>query len=329
MTLWVVLILLCFVALAFLVWPLYRSAGRLTPLLATIIVLAVGLSAALYHTIGHPGVPSGAGSGPDVDEMVASLEKRLQESPDDVDGWLMLGRSYESMKQYDKAVAAIEKAVALEKGQNAQTLVALGITLMESQRGEISDRTTKLFESALSLQPDNPNALFYGGAAAAERGDTALAADRWEILKAMDAPPEIQDLLQRKINEWRGLPPPPAPEKSEGAIVSINLSVSQAASSGLPADATVFVIARDPAAPSPPIAVTRLRLAQLPLTVTLGDSDAMVAGRPLSGFSTFEVVARVSISGTPMAQSGDWSGSSLVDTSEGHSIDLLIDQKVP
>jgi len=160
MTLWVLLVLLCFVALAFLVWPLYRNAGRLTPLLATIIVLTVGLSAGLYHNIGHPGVPSGAGSSPDVDEMVASLEKRLQESPDDVDGWLMLGRSYQSMQQYDKAIAAIEKAVALEKGQNAQALVALGITLMESQHGEISDRAAKLFENALGLEPDNPNALF-------------------------------------------------------------------------------------------------------------------------------------------------------------------------
>ncbi len=78
MTLWGVLILLCFAALAFVVWPLYRSAGRLTPVLAAVITLTVGLSAALYHRIGQPGVPSGAGTMPDVGEMVASLEKRLE-----------------------------------------------------------------------------------------------------------------------------------------------------------------------------------------------------------------------------------------------------------
>jgi len=323
------MILLLFVALAFIVWPLYRSSRRLTSLLGAVIVLAVGLSTGLYHYIGQPGVPSGAGSSPDGDEMVVALEKRLKETPEDVDGWLMLGRSYQSMKRFDKAISAFEKAVALEKGEDAQTLVALGIVLMESQGGEISGRAAQLFENALATEPTNPNALFYGGAAAAQRDEPALAADRWEILMGLDAPPEIQDLLQRKINEWRGLPPPAPPEEGEAAIVSINLTMSDAALSELPADATVFVIARDPAQPSPPIAVSRRRLSELPMTVTLGDSDAMVAGRPLSVFSKFEVVARVSVSGAPMAQSGDWSGSLLVDTSDRHTIDLLIDQKVP
>ncbi len=329
MTLWVIMILLFFAALAFVVWPLYRGSRRLTSLLAAVIVLAVGLSAGLYHYIGQPGVPSGAGSSPDGDEMVVALEKRLKETPEDVDGWLMLGRSYQSMKRFDKAISAFEKAVALEKGEDAQTLVALGIALMESQGGEISDRAAKLFEIALTTEPANPNALFYGGAAAAQRGEPALAADRWEILKGLDAPPEIQDLLQRKINEWRGLPPPTQSQESPGALVSINLSVSAAALQELPADATVYVIARDPAQPSPPIAVTRRRLAELPVIVTLSDRDAMVAGRPLSGFSELEIVARVSISGTPMAQSGDWSGSLLINADNQQTVNLVIDQKVP
>jgi peptidoglycan/LPS O-acetylase OafA/YrhL len=70
MTLWLVFVLLCFLALAFLVWPLYRSSGRLTSVLAVVIVVTIGLSAALYHFIGNPGIPTGAGSTPPVDDMI-------------------------------------------------------------------------------------------------------------------------------------------------------------------------------------------------------------------------------------------------------------------
>jgi len=209
--------------------------------------------------------------------------------------------------------------------------VALAIVLMEQQGGQISDRSTSLFENALALQPSNPNALFYAGGAAAQRGDTALAADRWEMLLQQNAPPEIQELLQRKINEWRGLPPPTVAQEVEQAaeILSVRLSVSDAAAAELPADATVYVIARDPAQPSPPIAVSPRRLADLPLVVSLSDANAMVPGRPLSGFAELEIVARVSLSGQPMAQSGDWFGSLVVASDTTETIDLVIDQKTP
>lgn len=329
MTLWIVLILLCLLALAFVVWPLYQSSGRLTSVLAIVIVVTVGLSAALYQRIGSPGIPSGAGSEPAVNEMVVALQKRLDKSPNDVDGWILLGRSYQSMQQYDEAIAALEKAVGLEQGQNAETLVTLGIALLEQQRGEASARSSKLFENALALDPDSQNALFYAGGAAASRGDTALAADRWEKLLAQDAPPEIRELLQSKISEWRGVPPPTPHQALPDTVIAINLSISDAALSDLPADATVYVIARDPAQPSPPIAVVPRRLTELPMVVTLGDINAMVEGRPLSGFTDLELIARVSISGSPMAQSGDWSGTSRVNTNDAKLIDLIIDQKVP
>ena len=77
MTLWVILVVLLFAALAFVVLPLYRSSGKLTLLLAGVILFAAGLSASLYHRIGHPGVLSGAGSMPDVNEGMALLAERL------------------------------------------------------------------------------------------------------------------------------------------------------------------------------------------------------------------------------------------------------------
>jgi cytochrome c-type biogenesis protein CcmH len=331
MTLWIILAVLCLAALAFVVWPLYRSSGKLTPVLAAVIALTVGLSAVLYNEIGQPGVPSGAGSMPDADEVVNSLAKRLEENPEDVNGWILLGRSYQSMQQYDEAITAFEHALKLEQGQNAQTMVALGIVLMESQGGQSTNRSSSLFENALALEPNNPNALFYAGSAAANSGNIALAADRWEVLLGLDPPPEIRELLRRKVGEWRGLPPPVVEQQAAptDSIVSLNLSLSAAAAAVLPADATLYVIARDPGQPSPPIAVAPLRLADLPVRIDLSDRNAMVAGRPLSGFAEFEVVARVSLSGSPAAQSGDWSGALIVSANSGQTIDLVIDQEIP
>jgi cytochrome c-type biogenesis protein CcmH len=299
--------------------------------LAVVIVATVGLSAALYHRIGQPGVPSGAGSSADATDVVVALAKRLEEQPDDVDGWIMLGRSYQAMQEYEQAIAAFETAFELEQGKNPETMVALAIALMEQQGGQVSDRASGLFENALALDPNNANALFYSGGAAAQRGDTALAADRWEVLLGMETPPEIRDLLQRKINEWRGLPPPStdAAPVQEPAIVSINLSLSDAAKAVMPDDATVFVIARDPAQPSPPVAVVPLRLSELPTIVAMNDKNAMMQGRPLSGFEELEVVARVSMSGGAAAQSGDWFGSLIVKASSGQTIDMVIDQVTP
>jgi cytochrome c-type biogenesis protein CcmH len=339
MTMWLILGALCLVAVAFAIWPLYRDSGHLPPVLAAVIVLVVGSSAALYLYIGQPGVPSGAGAAPDVGEMVNSLSERLAENPDDIQGWLILGRSQQALQQYDEAIVSFERALQLDKGQNAQTLLALAIALMEQQGGEMTDRSSSLFESALALESNNANALFYGGGAAARRGDVSLAADRWEILLGLNAPDEIQALLQRKINEWRGLPPvedfdfttPVAidPAVADGPIVVINISLSEEAISVLPADANVCVIARAPGQPSPPIAVARRQLADFPTLVGLSDRDAMIPNRKLSSFAEFEIVARATVSGQPIAQSGDWSGSLIVSANSGQTIDLLIDQKIP
>jgi cytochrome c-type biogenesis protein CcmH len=331
MTMLLILGVLCLVAVVFAIWPLYRDSGRLTPVLAMIIVLVVGSSAALYLYIGQPGVPSGAGSAPDVGEMVNLLSERLAENPEDAQGWLILGQSQQALQQYDEAIAAFERALQLDKGQNAQTLLALAIALMEQQGGEMTDRSSSLFENALALESNNANALFYGGGAAARRGDVSLAADRWETLLDLSVSDEIQELLQRKINEWRGLPSPVAidPVVVDGPIIIISISLSEEAISALPADATVFIIARALGQPSPPIAVARRQLADLPALVGLSDRDAMIPNRKLSSFAEFEIVARVTVSGQPIAQSGDWSGSLIVSANSGQTIDLLIDQEVP
>lgn len=325
--------LMCLLAVAFVVVALLRDSERslVTPILA--VVFVVGLSVGLYSYIGSPDVPSGRGQSPDIAQMVSSLAARLQAQPDDVNGWKMLGRSYMTLGDYAAAVTAYQKAVELESALNAQTLVDLAIAIAQADGQQLTPRAVSAFENALAIDPNQPQALFYGGIAAFNRGDVTLAADRWERLLSMNPEPEVRAILEERIAVWRGEPVPqrtveaPAAE-SGGAVVSASISVAEDARAALPQGATVFVIARDPAQPSPPIAVTRRPLSELPAVVSLGDRDSMIPGRSLSAFSEFELVVRASASGSPAQGPGDWYGSMIVRPSEASAVALTIDTEV-
>jgi cytochrome c-type biogenesis protein CcmH len=348
--LWLTLGLMSFAGVVFAVWPFLRENSRNFGVVAGAVVFVVVSSAGLYSKLGSPGLQNerlthGGEQGGDMIDAVESLAGRLEQNPDDVAGWRMLGRSYMSLNNYPKAIAAFERVVELEDGQSAQGLVELGEAVLAAEGGQaMPPRATSLFENALAIEPNNQAALFWGGLAAGNRGDIEVAADRWERLLGTNPPADIRDAIEQRVAEWRGEEPPPvaaateqpvpaqaAPEPvppEDGAIVSASIALSAAAQSALPPDAIVFVIARDPAQPSPPIAVTRRRLAELPAVVQLGDRESMVAGRELSGFEEFELVARVSLSGQPVSQPGDWFGSVIVKPAESGSIALSIDTPV-
>jgi cytochrome c-type biogenesis protein CcmH len=330
------------VAIGFAVWPLYKNGKGFSPLVGVAIVLVVALSAGLYNFQGSPAQPSGSGALPEMDDVVAALAARLTANPDDLNGWKMLGRSYMTVGNYAGAVQAFEKAVELESAEDAQSLVSLGEALLAESGAGIAGRIASLFENALAIDPNNPQALFYGGIGAFNRNDTELAADRWEQLMSLNPPAEIQGTLQQRIAEWRGEEMPAvaeaAPEPAQevaapvaqpGAVISARVSLTVAAAESLPDEASIFIIARDPAQPAPPIAVVRRRLSELPITIGLGDSESMMAGRSLSSFAEFELLARVSTSGQPNAQSGDWYGSQIVKPAENNAIELPINQQVP
>jgi len=326
--LWLFFVVMSLMAIAFVIWPLLKDLPGQTLLVGISIVVITGSAAGLYNELGSPDVASGASQPPDVSRMLNSLAERLQRQPDDVDGWVMLGRSYVTLGNYPEAVRAYERAVELESAQNAQTLVALGVALVEGNERQITPRAVSLFNEALALEPNNQEALFWGGISASNSGNTSLAADRWELLLRTNPPEQIRNVLLQRVAEWRGEPLPAATPAAPTSVIVADVSLSAEAKAALPLDATVFIIARDPAQPSPPIAVTRRLLSELPFAVELGDRESMTPGRNLSGFAEFELIARVSVSAEPAAKTGDWFGSMLVRPAEGKQVTLSISEQV-
>ncbi|MCH7898799.1 MAG: tetratricopeptide repeat protein [Proteobacteria bacterium] len=292
MMLWLLFVAMSLATIAFAIRPLLKDLPRQTLLVGTSIVLITAIVAGLYYKLGSPDIPSGASQAQNIEQMVASLAERLQREPADIDGWIMLGRSYMTLGNYQGAATA--------------------------------------YESALALDPGNPEALFWGGISASNSGNARLAIERWERLLETDPPGNVRRVLLERIAEWRSepLPPTAVPAQASASVVAASISLSVDAQAVLAADASVFIIARDPARPSPPIAVRRRLVADLPLVVELGDQESMIPGRNLSAFSEFEMLARVSLSGNPIAQPGDWFASVIVRPADSKQVELVIADQV-
>ena len=326
--LWIILGGMLFAAVLIIAVPLYKSQKNLSATSMLSIVAVTVIAAVIYSQIGTPTVSGDVADPPNVEAMVASLAARLQQDPTDVEGWKMLGRSYLQLKDFSGAVTAYEQAVNLESGQNAQTLADLGEVILLSDPRTLHGRAGELFENALIIAPNNPKALFYSGMAAIDRGEPELGADRWEALLATSPPPNIESMLRQRIAELRG-ETVEIPAQGTTLVLNVNVTLGAAAAAAADPDATVFIIARDPAQPAPPLAAVRRRVSELPSVVEISDADAMIPGRVPSGFKTLEIIARVSMSGQPIAQSGDWFGQQVIDTSAEDEVQITIDTQVP
>ncbi len=114
--------------------------------------------------------------------------------------------------------------------------------------------------------------------------------------------------LAQSLGQQLDLPITSEPAAESGESLAgplIHIALSAAAELEAPPDTPVFLLARDANASAPPLAVRRFRFADLPVRVTLSDADAMLATNKLSNANEVEVVARLALSGGPIASDGD------------------------
>jgi hypothetical protein len=122
----------------------------------------------------------------------------------------------------------------------------------------------------------------------------------------------------------------PKPTSAVGkAEISGTVEIASKLASHAAAGATLFIYARQPNAPGPPLAVLRMRAERWPVTFTLNDANAMVPGRNLSNADNVQIEARISRSGDALPQSGDLVGSvSGVNPRAGQPIRISIDREI-
>lgn len=320
-------------ALLLVLIPLKRARGRLgLPgfALAGILLLA---AVVLYAGIGYWRVavditPAGAAS-QDIDQMVETLAARLVREPDDVPGWLMLGRSYVVLGQYDKAELAYGHALQQGGFENPDALAGYAEAMTLKNRS-MTETAAMLIERALQLDPANAKALWYGGIAAQQRGDYSLAAQRYQTLLAANPPDALRDIINERLSEsQQALQSGGQPAADGGAVFNLRISLDAALRERLPADAVLFLYIRVAGQGGPPLAVKRLTPGNWPVETTLGQADAMLPDTDLAAHDRLLVGALVSRDGKVQRESGDLYGEIEVTSSVDGVIALTIDKLVP
>jgi cytochrome c-type biogenesis protein CcmH len=256
----------------------------------------------------------------------------------------MLGRSYKYMGRYGEAANAFATASELEQNPQLMLEHAEVLALMNDQ--QFTEEARELVLRALALAPDNANTLWFAGIAEFQFGNYRQSIEYLSQLASVAAEePEVDRSLRLYIGEARKqliaagetvasmdelLPPVKATAAASLVSLTVNIDVSDTVRQNFAGHDVVFVYAKALSGPKMPLAAQRLTLAELPATVVLDDSMAMVEGMNLSAFKQVVISARVSKTGTAIAESGDYIGERVVnDVTAAGELTVSIDTLVP
>lgn len=316
-------------AVALIVVPLFRHPAR-APVAGLVVALGIpAATALLYATLtSYPwaGMPVSGQLNPAGDPpAIAELRRQLTMQPNDAAAWLQLGQHYLAGERYSEAQNAFARVLSLNPQNNEAKLGAAEAAIMMDPvalRGEAGD----LIEEVLAAQPDNPRALWYSGMAALGRGDARTVRERWQRLLALSPPAQIRQIIDAQLAQL----PEAAPRvAAPGTTLTVRVRISPELAERVNTGAPMFLIARDPARPGPPVAVLRRDAASLPATLAITDADMMLPGQSLTGLTEIKLTARIANGGGTQARSGDLFGEAAWTPAAPQPLEILIDRTVP
>lgn len=154
-----------------------------------------------------------SGSGDDQDEMirgmVEGLAARLETEPDDVEGWLMLGRSRLVLEEPDLAKEAFERARKLAP-ERPDVLLGYAASLLqpsETPGGDpvVGEEAVAIYQKLVTLAPDDPEPRWLLGLAAAQAGSKDEAVGHWrDFLGLIEEGSEDKGIVEARIAALEG-----------------------------------------------------------------------------------------------------------------------------
>ena len=290
------------------------SLGKAIPLLAAVLVPVLGLSLYLHFGSSDKVELTREFSQPpqSLEEMVARLERAAAAQPDSAEGLYFLGRAYMAQNRPAEAARVFERAANLA-GRQPELLGQWAQAQYFADDKKWSDKIQALTDEALKADPKEVTSLGLLGIAAFEDQRFEQAIGYWQRLMtelpegdASRAALEGGIAKAREQLQASGGKVETAPVAKAMASIKVNVDLADAVkASALPGD-SVFIFARAVSGPPAPLAVKRVTVADLPITVELGDVDAMMPQLKLSNFPEVQLMARISRAGQPTA--GEWIG---------------------
>ncbi len=295
------------------------------------VVIAVALPVCALSTYWALGEPDGLNpqktaadseKHPDLEAMAASLASKLETDSGNVQRWVMLGRTYRALDQYDKALDAYQKALKL--GADDDIALERVEILAQKNGGHFEGEPWRVIRQVLAKNARHYGGLLLAGSASYAGGDYKQAIHYWtqvrEQLESDDQDAPGLDIALNKAREKLSMPaqntlPAPATSAADAVGFKQGQSISgrvvldaQWHSKVAPTD-TVFIYALAANGERMPLAIKRSNVGSLPMDFVLDDSTAMDASRKLSMQDKVIVKVRVSKSGEAMPRPGDLMGS--------------------
>ncbi|HVF35061.1 MAG TPA: tetratricopeptide repeat protein [Candidatus Saccharimonadia bacterium] len=335
------------------------------PLVAALALALLAGSVGLYQFVGEPRAigPGLATSttAPPMEEAIPALVARLEREPEDLEGWLLLGRAYKQTQRFAEARDALANAIRISPDStDAMVEYAESLALAAPDR-RLGDESRALLGKALALEPEHQRGLWLSGIASLqdERYEDAVAV--WDRLLAQLPPDsDVAESVREQIAQARargGMPalaervasPPENAETSAptpiagaeapidaapadaGPRLVIEIALAPALAARIEPGDTLFVFARAPQGPKMPLAIQRIPVPSFPTTIVLDDSMGMMPALKLSQAAEVVVGARISKSGTAAAQRGDLEviSAPLTVATQRAPVKLVIDRVVP
>lgn len=179
------------------------GAGK-NRLLAAVIGIAVPVAAfGFYYFLGAPGLPNQPFAKRDIAQeiaerqgnldtrevlqMTAKLEERLKENPKDIRAWMLLARTFLTINEFERAIAAYEQA--MDAGNRHPDIVSsYAEALVLAANGQVTVKARGLFREILGSDAINAKARYYLGLALAQEGKIKQALQAWVDLRTVSPP---------------------------------------------------------------------------------------------------------------------------------------------
>ncbi|HET8942590.1 MAG TPA: c-type cytochrome biogenesis protein CcmI [Rudaea sp.] len=330
------------------------ALALLVPLGAIVLYGLVGTPAALNPDVAAQTAQAPADHGQNIEQAITSLAAKLEQNPDDAQGWALLGRAYENTQRFDKARDALKRAHDLAKDDPDITVAYAEALTLASESRRIEGEPLELVQGALKVAPDNERGLWLLGISQYQNKQFDDAIATWKHLqsvlpKGSDIVTSVQKEIERAQADRDGKPAPDgsgqtasgndstpdataakAPTDTSGPQLHISVDLDAKLKSKVADTDVLFIYAKAASGPPMPLAIQRMSAGRLPASVVLTDGMGMLPSMKLSQFPQVVIGARISKSGNAMPQSGDLQVlSKPIAVNTTTPIKLTIDQVVP
>jgi cytochrome c-type biogenesis protein CcmH len=267
-------------------------------------------------------------------EIIALLKAKLKQNPDDLEKWFLLANTYSVIGEYSQAAATYLSASQTIEKNNPNYAVIKGSyaqMLFQAAGEKVTPAVQQAIKEALAIDPLESSALILSGIDAYNQGDMKQAVVYWEKAKVKAQADVLANFIEPVIQQTKAqLGQTTTQAVTVGtAKITVNLDLDPALKAKVKPGQRVFVFAR-PVGGKMPLAAQKLQVQDLPITIVLDDSKAVMPTAVLSSAVEVELTARVSLTGQPQPSKGDFFATieKVKVNNDGKTVQMLINQVV-